>query len=133
MCKEEKDPKNVLVEYVKGRGHSGFAARDFKAGDFVWEYVGTVWEVDDCKNDWGDISNQELDTGCYCLDVMFNGKNYVIDATNEPNHLGRYINHYRRNGNLKTMQPVTLGKPSKDQLRIGLVAKSDIKEKQGLF
>jgi len=52
------------------------------------EYVGTVQKVDDCKNDWGDITNQQLDTGCYCLDVMFNGKNYVIDATNEPNHPG---------------------------------------------
>jgi len=31
------------------------------------------------------------------------------------------------------MQPVTLGKPPKSQLRIGLVAKNDIKEKQELF
>ena len=129
----KRSKKNVLVGYVKGRGRSGFAARDFKAGDFVCEYVGTVREVDDCKNDWGDISNQELDTGCYCLDVTFNGKNYVIDATNEPNHPGRYINHARRNPNLKMMQPVTLGKPPKSQLRIGLVAKNDIKEKQELF
>ena len=114
--------RNVAVGYVEGRGRSGFETKHFMPGDFVCEYVGSVREVHGTSNDWGDICNQQLETGCYCLDVSFNGKTYVIDATNEPSHPGRYINHARRNPNLRMMPPVTIGKPPNNRLRIGLVA-----------
>ena len=130
---QKRSKRNVSVGYVEGRGRSGFANRDFKAGDFVCEYVGTIRQVDSRKGDWGDVCNQQLDTGCYCLDVTFNGTKYVIDATDEPNHPGRCINHARRNPNLMMMQPVTLGKPPNSTLHVGLVAKCNITTGQELF
>ena len=81
----------------------------------------------------GDVFNQQLDTGRYCLDVTLNGTKYVIDATDEPNHPGRCINHVRRNPNLMMMQPVTLGKPPNNKLQVGLVAKCNITTGQELF
>jgi len=125
--------RNVAVGYVEGRGRSGFATKHFMPGDFVCKYVGSVWEVNSTSNDWGDICNQQLDTGCYCLDVSFNGKTYIIDATNELSHPGRYINHARLNPNLQMMPPVTIGKPPNSQLQIGLVAKCEIVAGQELF
>jgi len=123
----------VEVGFIEGRGRSGFAKRDFHLGDFVCEYVGTVRQVESSSDDWGDICNQELHTGCYCLDVTFDGNHYVIDATDEPNHPGRCINHARRNYNLKLMPPVTLGEPPNRRLHIGLVATCFIKAGMELF
>jgi len=129
----ENSRRNVQVGYVEGRGRSGFATKDFHPGDFMCEYVGTIRQVGSSSDDWGDACNQELNTGCYCLDVTFHGKNYVIDATAEPNHPGRYINHARRNANLKMRPPVTIGEPPNNQLHIGLVATRFIKSGMELF
>jgi len=76
--------KNVTVGLTPDRGRTGFATKDFQPGDFVCEYVGSICQVDSKKGDWGDVSNQQLNMGSYCLDVTFNGISYVIDATNEP-------------------------------------------------
>ena len=43
---------NVTVKEVKGRGRSAFAARSFKAGDFVCDYGGMVRKK--VGEDWGD-------------------------------------------------------------------------------
>ena len=120
---------NVAVGLAPDRGRTGFAKKNFQPGDFVCEYVGTIRQLDSRKGDWGDLCNQQLNTGCYCLDVTFNGIRYVIDATDEPNHPGRYINHARQNPNLVMLQPVTLA----GELHCGLVAKRLIKAGQELF
>jgi len=69
---------------------------------FVCEYVGSVQKLDDVNNDWGDVCNKQMNTGCYCLDVTLDGNRYVIDATNEPNHPGRCINHARKHPKFQT-------------------------------
>ena len=49
-----KRSKNVSVGYIKGCGHSGFVARDFKAGGFMWEQysrlVKMIGEISAIKN-----------------------------------------------------------------------------------
>ena len=83
--------------------------------------------------DWGDERNASLGLGCYCLDAVFNNETYVFDATPSINDPGRYINHARRNYNLLLQQPVKIGEPPNDQLRIGFVAKRDVKAGEELF
>jgi len=130
---KKRSKRNVAICYVESRGRSGFATKPFKPGDFVCEYVGSVRKLDDVNNDWGDVCNKQLNTGCYCLDVTLDGNRYVIDATNEPNHPGRCINHARKHPNLKLMQPVMLGEPPNNKLKVGFVARRAIGEGEELF
>ena len=116
---------------MEGRGRSAFAARNFKAGDFVCEYRGVVRRKD--KEDWGDLRNASLGLGCYCLDATYENIQYVFDATASINDPGRYINHARRNFNLLKMPPVITGNPPNSKLRIGFVAKTPIKYGEELF
>ena len=83
--------------------------------------------------DWGDERNASLGLGCYCLDAVFNNETYVFDATPSINDPGRCINHTRRNCNLVLQQPVKIGEPPNDHLRIGFVAKRDVKAGEELF
>ena len=88
------------------------------------------------NDDWGDRRNASLGLGCYCLDATYENVEYVFDATASINDPGRYINHARRNFNLFKMPPVLIGKPTtttKDNLKIGFVAKKDIANGDELF
>ena len=44
--------KNVTIKEVTGRGRSAFAAKSFKAGDFVCEYQGVVQQKKKSDKDW---------------------------------------------------------------------------------
>ncbi|XP_065919571.1 uncharacterized protein [Dysidea avara] len=123
--------QNVIVEEVSGRGRSAFAAKTFKAGDFVCEYGGVVRKKH--GEDWGDQRNASLDIGCYCLDATYDNVTYVFDAAASINDPGRYINHARRNYNLVKMSPVLIGEPPRAELKIGFVAKKDISYGEELF
>jgi len=123
--------RNVDIKSVDGRGRSAFAAKPFKAGDFVCEYRGVVRKK--TSDDWGDNRNASLGLGCYCYDVTYNNEDYVIDATGSINDPGRYINHAAKNHNLQTMLPVEIGEPPDRELRVGFVAKRDIKYGEELF
>ena len=125
--------RNVTIAFVAGRGRSAFASKTFNPGDFICEYEAVVRRKKDQEADWGEMTNAELGLGCYCLDVVYNQEAYTFDATSKHNARGRYINHARRNPNLLLMQPVMIGKPPKRQLRIGLVAKRQIKSGEELF
>ena len=124
---------NVNIKIVEERGRSGFAAKAFKAGDFVCQYGGTVRRKPKGGNDWGDERNASLGLGCYCLDAAHNGQTYVFDATASINDPGRYINHARKNCNLTLMPAVMIGEPPNSQLKIGFVAKRDIEAGEELF
>lgn len=124
--------KNVTIREVTGRDRSAFANRSFKSGDFVCEYRGVVRQRTSDK-DWVDQRNASLGLGCYCLDVTFENEAYTIDATASINDPGRYINHASRNYNLLLMPPVKIGKPPNAKLRIGFVAKRDVRYGEELF
>ena len=83
--------------------------------------------------DWEDERNAFLGLGCYCLDAVFNNETYVFDATPSIKDPGRYINHARQNCNLVLQQPVKIGEPPNSHLKIGFVAKKDIKAGEELF
>ena len=122
---------NVIVMEVPGRGRSAFAAKPFTAGDFVCNYGGVVRKK--VAEDWGDERNASLGLGCYCLDAVYAHETYVFDATASINDPGRYINHASRNYNLVKMQPVMVGEPPQNQLKIGFVAKQNISFGEELF
>lgn len=125
------DRSNVIVKNVEGRGRSAFAAKPFMAGDYICAYGGTVRKK--MGADWGDQRNASLGLGCYCLDAVYENETYVFDATASINDPGRYINHARRNCNLTLMKPVKIGEPPNSQLKIGFVAKKNIKAGEELF
>ena len=122
---------NVHIDEVEGRGRSAFAAKSFNAGDFVCEYKGVVRKK--IAEDWGDQRNASLGLGCYCLDATYECTTYVFNATASINDPGRYINHASKNYNLLKMPPVLIGKPPHAQLKIGFVARTDIKQGEELF
>ena len=131
MSGSSRSKRNVAVAIVEGRGRSAFAKRDFKPGDFVCEYSSVVREKQ--ENDWGELTNEDLGVGCYCLDASYKGKVYTFDAAPKINQQGRYINHARRNANLLLKRPVRIGTQTNGRLRIGLVAKCQILKGQELF
>lgn len=128
---KQRSRRNVIVGFVKGRGRSGLAKRNFKPGDFVCEYEAIVRRKETV--DWGEKTNAELGLGCYCLDVVYNQEAYTFDATSKHNAPGRYINHARKHPNLLLKQPVMIGKPPHQRLRIGLVAKGKINRGEEQF
>ena len=103
------------IKIVEERGCSAFAAKSFKAGDFICEYGGTVRRK--VGDDWGDERNVSLDLGCYCLGAVHNGETYVFDVTASINDPGRYINHARKNCNLSLMPAIKIGEPPESQLK----------------
>ena len=131
MNAKKRSRKNVKVAYVRGRGRSAFAARNFTPGDFVCEYPSVVREKE--EPDRTEESNAEIGVGCYCLDAIYKGKMYTFDASPKCNDPGRYINHAAKNPNLILKQPLMVGKPPNKRLRIGFVAKSAIKKGHELF
>lgn len=122
---------NVIVKEVAGRGRSAFAARSFNAGDFVCEYKGLVRHKE--KDDWGEQRNASLGLGCYCLDATYENVTYVFDAAGSVCDPGRYINHASKHFNLLKMQPVMIGNPPNNTLKIGFVARRNIKYGEELF
>ena len=58
---------------------------------------------------------------------------YVFDTAASINDPGRYINHESKNYNLVKMPPVKVGEPPKSSLKIGFVARKDIKYGEELF
>lgn len=131
LKKKEYSRSNVIVKEVEGRGRSAFAAREFRAGDFICDYRGVVRKK--VGKDWGDERNASLGLGCYCLDAVYDNETYVFDATASINDPGRYINHARKNCNIALMQPVKIGEPPKSQLKIGFVALRNIHAGEELF
>lgn len=67
FTEKEYSRSNVIVKEVEGRGRSAFAAREFRAGDFICDYRGVVRKK--VGEDWSDERNASLGLGCYCLDA----------------------------------------------------------------
>lgn len=122
---------NVLIKEVEGRGRSAFAAHVFQSGDFVCEYASCVRER--TYPDWAEERCAQLGIGCYCFDANYKGKTYTFDASTRLKDPGRYINHCSKNYNLLKMQPVMVGEPPENRLRIGFVAKKRIEKGEELF
>ena len=120
---------NVNIVEVPGRGRSAFAAKTFRAGDYVCEYAACVKPKKKSISLDDDSRYASLGLGCYALDACHNGQWYTFDATAKINDPGRFINHASRNTNLNLMKPVRI----EERLRIGFVAKHDIKEGEELF
>ena len=122
---------NVHIRKVDGRGRSAFAARAFQPGDFVCEYASCVREK--TNPDWAEERYGQLGIGCYCFDASYNGKVYTFDASTRIKDPGRYINHCSKNCNLVKMQPVMVGEPPENRLRIGFCARRRIEKGVELF
>jgi hypothetical protein len=111
---------------VKGRGVT--AQEDIVAGEFVCEYkYSRSYPQRERKVvEATYATNRE---GCYVLEVVAGGRKMCLDATDNLNSWGRYVNHLpRKKANLRVHPPLLV----RDKWRVAMMASRDIKKGEEL-
>ncbi|KAJ8018550.1 N-lysine methyltransferase KMT5A-A [Holothuria leucospilota] len=90
MVKQKLDRDGLYVEEIPPKGRGVFAKVSVTKGEFLLQYAGKL-----IPGDEGDKLEEEGSSG-FRFFITFKGKDYCIDATEEPEEglsLGRLVNH----------------------------------------
>ena len=87
--------------HLEEKGRAVFANQDFKTGDYICEYVGSLISYKEALKRETEYSEDILN-GCYMYYFNHRGAKYCIDATQETEDMGRLINHSRIKFNMKS-------------------------------
>ena len=94
---------------------------------FVAEYEANVLTEDEARAQEERYSKEGEDL--YIMQASYNGTKVVFDATYRTNSMGRLINHSRKHANILLRKPIEI----RSKLRIGFIAKRDIKANEELL
>ncbi|KAJ8017737.1 Histone-lysine N-methyltransferase set-1 [Holothuria leucospilota] len=90
MVKQKLDRDGFYMKEIPPKGRGVFAKVSFTKGEFLLQYAGKL-----IPGDEGDKLEEEESSG-FRFFITFKGKDYCIDATEEPEEgpsLGRLVNH----------------------------------------
>ena len=94
---------------------------------FVAEYEANVLTEDEAKAQEERYLKEGEDL--YIMQASYDGTKVIFDATYRTNSMGRLINHSKKHANILLRKPIEV----RSKLRIGFIAKRDIKANEELL
>lgn len=119
----EEEASSLCVKVREDSQRGVFATVPLKKGQYTCEYAGEAISLEEAKKREEEYKSNE--EGCYVLNVG----NVAIDATRTYHRIGRFINHAKRNVNMKLFRPLTV----KGDVRVAIMATRDVLPGEELF
>ena len=86
----------LKIQIIPGKGRAVVATRSFVKGEFVLEYDGILMDKGTASI-MENTYSMDVSKGCFMFYLLYNKKQYCLDATEESGRYGRLINHSRKN------------------------------------
>lgn len=119
----QQEERLLAVKVRQDNQRGVFAKVPLKKGQYVCEYAGDLINKEEAKQ--REEEYRQNDEGCYIMNV----EDMAIDATRSFDRYGRYINHARKNTNVKLFRALVVN----GRKRVAIMATRDISQGEELL